>query len=344
MIGNKALSSVAGSPALEQIKAALSSRTGTAPREAQPSTEIDTAAVSKLGQALKGMAAEAFQYLDNETKGKLEKAVNDGKISAEDAVAGLRFMARDSLFHRYLREAPKTEEQVKASKDMEVVRQLRGERRAEMNSVSEKMGNIQKAFDSGQISEADYREQFDAAAKEMRSAGREKYAKLPDGRDVGEITEQAIKVSFTTSAKGFSALDFGEDDSPEGAAGTQKELDALAKLGDIGLNTHKIRRDSLSRFAAEYDIPGFGRAAPKSLPSDNPAATPTVAPTAASATQASAATAQASAGDKEDGLVVLAMLQSALNRDAASGKKPASILETLDQVLTGTGPGAAKRI
>ena len=117
MIVGKA--AVPGSSALEQAKAALSAKAGTAaPGAPETAGTTDSTSISALGKALKGMAAEAFQYLDNETKGKLEKAVNDGRVSADDVVNGLRYMARNSLFHqRYVKEAPRTPDQVQASRD-----------------------------------------------------------------------------------------------------------------------------------------------------------------------------------------------------------------------------------
>jgi hypothetical protein len=70
----------------------------------------DSVSVSKLGQALKGVAADIFSVMDKKTKQTVEKIVDSGVMSAEDVATALRGVASNQLLDRYAIERPKDAE------------------------------------------------------------------------------------------------------------------------------------------------------------------------------------------------------------------------------------------
>ncbi|HYC03352.1 MAG TPA: hypothetical protein VED40_08680 [Azospirillaceae bacterium] len=259
---------------------------------------------------------------------------------------GLRYMARNSLFHqRYVKEAPRTPDQVQASRDAGLAAVSLQASLAGEDQLFARRKDIKAAFERGEISEEERNSRMGEFQRDLAASAAES-GKLPDGRDIGDIVSKALTVNFSTYAKGFTSIALGEDDSPGGRLAAQVELDANNRLGELGTNWAKVENESLARFAAEYDLPGFGRAAPKSiLAGVEPA--PAVSETAlrsvgTAQVQGPVTPAPADAREK-DGMAVLAMLQSALDRDAAAGK-PAGILETFKRVLDGGAAGTAKRV
>lgn len=99
----------------------------------------DSVKVSKLGQALTGMAAKAFEHLDGDSRKQLETLVETGRVSADDAVKGLRSLAKSALFGRFVAEAPTTAEEDAASARQ---KQLGDKRAAAMKPGRRKMSQM----------------------------------------------------------------------------------------------------------------------------------------------------------------------------------------------------------
>ncbi|UKJ76064.1 hypothetical protein H1Q64_13940 (plasmid) [Azospirillum brasilense] len=289
--------------------------------------------LSKLGQALKGAAADVFKQLDSKARGMLEGLVNSGEISAEDVVTGLKSMATKATFNRYVSERPRDEEDKQRLADSEAAWQKLQAYGSRMSGVLSEVGRktqeIQEAQQRGEISTDEMNERL----KPVRDAFKGEIAATRGA--YGKPTDQTAILSdasgFTKNMQGFkSALaSMGEDAgfaelyAPDGEAAEQK-------LQELGFD-RTVFGNAFQKFAETVDIPGIGpkSAAPKAdgvAPPLAPAAeskiateTPVVTnkPTAESPPPSD--TSKPASNDPGNAQAALSMLQSALGSGASKG-------------------------
>lgn len=288
----------------------------------------DSVSVSKLGQALSGVAADAFKHLDSKARGALETLVTSGRISAEDAVLGLRAMATNATFTRYGRERPRDQEDAErltaSDSLLDKQRALNDRMGAAREAFGQAFAGLQKAQERGELSMEQVRDGLRPAQEaydaELAAINEERAA-------IGEAS--SLEAGFAKTVKGFNAAmapmmsgdGFTEAFSEKGNAAAQK-------LQELGFNK-QVFGNAFERFAAAVDIPGVGRKAGASAPAEpqQAASSPAAAhsPATADVTSATGATpgqpetvtsAQDSpgklAGDPGNAQAALSMLQSAL--------------------------------
>ena len=288
----------------------------------------DSVSVSKLGQALSGVAADAFKHLDSKARGALETLVTSGRISAEDAVLGLRAMATNATFTRYGRERPRDQEDAErltaSDSLLDKQRALNDRMGAAREAFGQAFAGLQKAQERGELSMEQVRDGLRPAQEaydaELAAINEERAA-------IGEAS--SLEAGFAKTVKGFNAAmapmmsgdGFTEAFSEKGNAAAQK-------LQELGFNK-QVFGNAFERFAAAVDIPGVGRKAGASAPAEpqHAASSPAAAhsPATADVTSATGATpgqpetvtsAQDSpgklAGDPGNAQAALSMLQSAL--------------------------------
>ena len=288
----------------------------------------DSVSVSKLGQALSGVAADAFKHLDSKARGALETLVTSGRISAEDAVLGLRAMATNATFTRYGRERPRDQEDAErltaSDSLLDKQRALNDRMGAAREAFGQAFAGLQKAQERGELSMEQVRDGLRPAQEaydaELAAINEERAA-------IGEAS--SLEAGFAKTVKGFNAAmapmmsgdGFTEAFSEKGNAAAQK-------LQELGFNK-QVFGNAFERFAAAVDIPGVGRKVGASAPAEpqQAASSPAAAhsPATADVTSATGATpgqpdtvtsAQDSpgklAGDPGNAQAALSMLQSAL--------------------------------
>lgn len=288
----------------------------------------DSVSVSKLGQALSGVAADAFKHLDSKARGALENLVTSGRISAEDAVLGLRAMATNATFTRYGRERPRDQEDAErlaASESLlDKQRALNERMGAAREAFGQAFAGLQKAQERGELSMEQVRDGLRPAQEahdaELAAINEERAA-------IGEAS--SLEAGFAKTVKGFNAA-MASMMSGDGftEAFSEKGNAAAQKLQELGFNK-QVFGSAFERFAAAVDIPGIGRKAGASAPAEpqqaasspaaatSPATADTTAATGETPVQPdTVASAQDSpgkpAGDPGNAQAALSMLQSAL--------------------------------
>ena len=312
--------------------------------------QTDQVSVSKLGQALTGVAADAFNHLNGKAKGFLEKLVNSGKISADEVALGLRSAASEATFNRYVAERPQDEEDKR--------------RLAASNAVSDRMqtylGGLETARTAfgaardqlheqqagGLLSEAGMQEQlaplqagFDASAQELDS----QYGKADRDADLANLGDDG---GFAKNVNGFNAAMAVGTDKDGFVNPTSSEGKAAgAKLFQLGFGPEMFG-SAFDDFAATVDVPGIGRksssttssTASQAAPSDptEPATPASIAP-AGAADSASSVTTSPSAGtpttitDPGKAKAALSMLRDALESNGAGRKAGGILVATTDE-------------
>lgn len=228
----------------------------------------DSVKVSKLGRALSGMAAKAFEHLDGDSRKQLETLVETGRVSADDAVKGLRSLAKSALFDRFMTEAPTTPEEDAASARMNVL----GDKRVaamkaglpkDVVSALNDLDRLGEDMKSGAVSQEDGAAGMAEIHKRLRSANEQMTTETLTGLTEAENEEdhRLLNVVFGSKANRFADIDFGEDDHETSSTTykiqTKEESDAAGRLFDAGF---KLQNNALARFAADFDIPGLGKA------------------------------------------------------------------------------------
>ncbi|MBP2292557.1 hypothetical protein [Azospirillum rugosum] len=247
--------------------------------------------VSKLGQALKGVAAEAFNQLSDKAKGFLENLVKSGAVSAKEVALGLRSAASEATFSRYVAERPQDEEDK--------------QRLAAADAASERMRNYASDLGSARIA---------------FSAARDKLRKQQAGGELSatEVQEKLAPLQ-EDFAKSVTALD--KDYSPEQRQSdlSQGDTGGLAKnmngfvaaisnnMGEDGLISpyssegkaageklfklgfrEEVFGNAFKSFANGVDLPGIGR----KVSTRSGSSAPSTNETSAASQQKSAATAK----------------------------------------------------
>ncbi|WP_377810331.1 hypothetical protein ABNQ38_31995 [Azospirillum sp. A29] len=309
-------------------------------------TQTDQVSVSKLGQALTGVAADAFSHLNGKAKGFLENLVNSGKISADEVALGLRSAASEATFNRYVAERPQDEEDKRrlaasnaASDRMQTYLGGLETARVAFGAARDQLHEQQAA---GMLSETGMQEQlaplqagFDAAAQEIDS----QYGKAERDVDLASLGDNG---GFAKNVNGFNAAMGIGTDKDGFISPTSSEGKAVgAKLFQLGFGPEMFG-SAFDDFAATVDVPGIGRkssstasqAAP-SAPTES--ATPvSIAPTGA-ADSASSVASPPSVGlkptnaDPGKAKAALSMLQDALESNGAGKKAGGILVATTDE-------------
>lgn len=255
-----------------QWKAVTSASSSGAPAVFQPSGgAADKVSVSKLGQALSGVAADAFKHLDSKARGALENLVNSGQISADDAVLGLRSMATSATFSRYGRERPRDQDDVQrlaASESLlDKQRGLNDRMGAAREAFGQAFAGLQKAQERGELSMDQVREGLRPAQEAFDS----QLAAINEERSTLDGAS-SLEAGYEKTVKGFNAAMapmISESGFTE--AFSEKANAAAQKLQQLGFGA-KVFGNAFKDFAATVDIPGIGRAAGAVAPPAEPEA------------------------------------------------------------------------
>ncbi|CAO3456002.1 hypothetical protein [Azospirillum largimobile] len=238
----------------------FSSKAAPSPSPAAPAAAAgDTVSVSKLGKALTGMAAKAFEHLDSDSKKQLESLVESGRVSADDAVKGLRSLAKNALFNRFVTEGGHSAEEQQMAERMKVLReQNAAAAKAAENpdhwAALEDLDRLGEAWKSGSVSQEEVSAMHRSISERLKGFGQS--GKLHFSQEEGALMGSV----FTSKTNRFADLDLGEDDH-ETSATTNKiqsddEMAAAERLFAAGF---KLENNAMARFAADYDIPGLGK-------------------------------------------------------------------------------------
>ena len=299
---------------------------------------MDAVSVSKLGRALSGVAADVFKQLDSKARGMLEGLVNSGKISADDAVTGLKSLATKATFSRYVAERPRDEEDKQRLADSEAAwqkLQAYGSRMSgALSEVGRKTQDLQEAQQRGDISMDEMSERL----KPVQDAFKSEIAATRDA--YGKPTDQTAVLSdasgFTKNVQGFkSALAaMGSDNGFADLYAPDSEA-AEQKLQELGFDRN-VFGNTFQKFADSVDIPGIGAksgagkadagkvedATPAPAPAaESPPAveTPAVTNKPAAESPPPETTGKPTSRDPGNAQAALSMLQSALASGASNG-------------------------
>jgi len=342
MINATAFGSTASSV---QWKAVTTSSSGGASSLFKPSGgSTDSVSVSKLGQALSGVAADAFKHLDPKARGTLENLVKSGQISADDAVEGLRSLATKATFGRYTRERSQDDQDRQMQSAKESAWNNLQTSGARMGAAREEFGktfaDLQASQERGEISMEDMQAKLEPAQKKLDETLTSIRASSGEADGGNSVLFNAD--GFGKNVKGFEAA-MASQSSKDGFTSPYSEKGNAAeqKLAALGFNA-QVFGNAFKNFAATVDIPGIGRAAgaaaaepkPQAAEASAPAATPAeTVLTAASATAApesaptsTSKTAAKSATDPGNAQQAAAMLAAALE---GGEKKTTGILDAL---------------
>jgi hypothetical protein len=307
----------------------------------------DSVSVSKLGQALKGVAADIFSVMDKKTKQTVEKIVDSGAMSAEDVATALRDVASSKLFDRHVAERPKDAQDKMMLEYSEKVQ-------ANMDRFTEEFGvaggeynkaltSAYAALERGEVDTPGFQkmmEEPNRVFKEKREAA-EKRMEEAGGNDMGKY----VNVAFKKNLDGFeSAVKEMGLDGEDGFMDTSWELydskaeEKTMKLMQMvdamsGLPPHSNNGvfKAVSAFVDSVELPGIGRkgaslaelqaangdssgkaaAAPA-----NPAAQALSQAQTAAATAAPATKTATAAADPGKGKSAVSLLQSAIDANA----------------------------
>ena len=258
--------------------------------------------MSKLGEALSGRAAKAFQHLDAKARGMLDGLVNSGVMKAEDVVRGLDALAAAAEKRHTMESAPGGN----AS--------FTGAGQGEKDALSA-MSSLDEAFRKGQVSQEEYGRKL-----------RENTKALDAARQAQDVGDSASGISDPVLAGINDRLQqFAKERLKAQSAMAPEDRAALDKLSQFGFDS-SVYKDAFARYAAGAEQPvGDSAAAPSAQAPASPAPA-TEAPVAAkaSAGPAIASPAIASQADPSNSQAAISMLQSALN---AGSKEAPNVLD-----------------
>jgi hypothetical protein len=318
---------------------------------AKPTTG-DSVSISKLGQALKGVAGDIFGLMDKKSKQMVEQIVASGAMSAEDVAQGLRAAASKNLFTRYTIERPKDAEdkamQEAADKSQAALERFSKEAGAAMHEVGKANIDAMAALGRGEVDTAGFQkmmEEPDRVFKEkMELIEKEKIENGYD--DTGKYITMGYKKNFDMfndvvnkmgGEDGFFKMGQELYDS-KAEEKTMKLLQLVNNMSGLSIGTINDVEKTITSYTNSVDIPGVGRNGPsldelKAAQGDDaagpaaaaaatsapPAATPT--PPAVAAAPSATATAKAAA-DPGKAKTAISLLQSALDAKTKAKASP----------------------
>jgi hypothetical protein len=338
----------------------------------------DSVSVSKLGQALKGVAADIFSVMDKKTKQTVEKIVDSGVMSADDVASALRSVASSKLRTRYAVERPKDAEdkmmQEYGEKARAAADRFAWDFAPEYVAREKAEAAASAALERGEVDTPGYQKMMEEPNRLLQEsiARAEKKKEEAGGNDLGKYFNVAFKKNFD----GFNALvdemNGGEDgfskigkeafDSKAGEK-AMKLLQTVNAMNGSEPGTINDVEKAISAFVDSVELPGIGRkgaslaelqaangdSSGKAAAPANPAAqAQTAAATAAPATK----TATAAAADPGKGKSAVSLLQSAIDAGAkahqpavaavaaSSDKADAGLSSLLDALKSGAKPAS----
>lgn len=263
----------------------------------------DSVSVGKLAKALKGPAADAFQYLDPKARGMLEELVTSGKMSADEVVDGLNHLAKTAGFDRYMTQSPATAAEAQAGQRMADLSRQVGERGRAGDRALAAMSALDNAHGNGQISDAEYAGQIRQAGKAFEAS----QAKDADGEN--PLEEMGQSMGFVISSRRDRYADQqGADQLPTNDT-QSKEFKAYDKLTSLGFDA-SVYQSAFTRYAAGAEPPATAGQVPP--PAASQADTPPTSTAGAGTAEPRPAT------DRSNAAAALSMLQSALTARTAS--------------------------
>jgi hypothetical protein len=308
----------------------------------------DSVSVSKLGQALKGVAADIFSVMDKKTKQTVEKIVDSGAMSAEDVATALRDLASSKLFDRHVAERPKDAEdkmlQQRNDKALAAIEHFGDEFAPEAMAYKKAVTAAMSALERGEVDTPGYQKMMSEPTNLLQEAiaRAEKKKEEAGGNDMGKYAN----VAFKKNLDGFkSAVEEMGLDGEDGFMETSQELydsnaqektmklfEAVKSMGGLASGAANDIEKAVSAFVDSVELPGIGRkgaslaelqaangdssgkaaAAPASPAAQALSQAQTAAATAAPATK----TATAAAADPGKGKSAISLLQSAIDANA----------------------------
>ncbi len=259
---SSAWAALTGKPSTTAATQLFSSKAAPSPSATTPAAAAgDTVSVSKLGKALTGMAAKAFEHLDSDSKKQLESLVESGRVSADDAVKGLRSLAKNALFNRFVTEGGHSAEEQQMADRMKIAREqsaaaAKAAENPDHGAALEDLDRLGEAQKSGSVSQEDVSAMHRSISERLRGFGKAGALLVSDD-------ERSLMVAtFSSKANRFADLDLGEDDQENSGTAnkiaSKDELEAAERLFAAGF---KLENNAMARFAADYDIPGLGKGA-----------------------------------------------------------------------------------
>lgn len=236
----------------------------------------DSIAVSKLGRALTGVAADMFALLDKDGKETLENIVKSGAMSAEDVAVGLKTAATAAVFGRYTAERPRTAEDQASQEAFAAARKaeeshVSATMAAHMNYVTAVRNVVdaqRAASGKDEIFVAQDTDETLAAARNSRDQALEatERAKSQSGPSSNEIFARSVERinkdfdSIMTSCAGADwrqrYADLGSKEQQE----AKNRLVGLFKTEGGGNQEAETSLDkAVAKYAASFDVPGIGR-------------------------------------------------------------------------------------
>ena len=306
----------------------------------------DSVSVSKLGQALKGVAADIFSVMDKKTKQTVEKIVDSGVMSAEDVASALRSVASSKLSDRYVNERPKDAEDKMMLEYSEKVQ-------ANMDRFTEEFGvaggeynkaltSAYAALEKGEVDTPGFQKMMEEPNRVFKEKREAAYKKMEEagGDDMGKYANVAFKKNFDGFNTLVDEMNGGEDcfskigkeafDS-KAEEKSMKLLQTVNAMNGSAPGTINDVEKAISAFVDSVELPGIGRkgaslAELQAANGDSPgkAAAPAANPAAQALSQAQAATATAApaaktataAADPGKSKSAISLLQSALDANA----------------------------
>lgn len=227
------------------------------------SMDQDSVEVSGLAKSLSGVAGEVFASLGSKARAMLDGFVKSKQMTEDEVALGLRSMATDALFGRYMTERPRDDEDKEWEAKGKLVSQAFDRKTDRMNQAMTAMREGEKAayaaFDSDQDQDAfqsamaPVSEQF---RKEMEDIQREERETV--GGDPAEVGAAVANHFLGKAVNGFKKLSFGDNGDGILELGDKKGTSAVERLNELGFS-RKFFGNGLAEFTANFDIPGIGR-------------------------------------------------------------------------------------
>lgn len=234
-----------------------------------------------LAKSLTGVAADMFSLLDDKGKQTLESMVSAGMMKADEVALGLRALATDGLFNRYVKERPRDEEDA----DIQRVGQQQSEAfieyGARMGEIrGEYMQTVEKAMallDAKEIDGEDFRAmthepqmKMDTQLVELRQEQERMKADNPYGDIVNYSFQKNIN-GFNTAISNLTGDDLlmefaSKEFAGKGFEAKNRLIEAFAAIHGEKEGDNPLMK-MVKTFTNAVNIPGIGVNGSESLTS-----------------------------------------------------------------------------
>lgn len=266
---------------------------------------LDSVSISKLGQALAGRSAEAFQALDKQAQDFLVGLVESGRIGAKDAAKGLEALATEALFLRFSKERPRDEEDTARGARLQAITDTIVKANPEFDSARQEQGLLGEAYGRGEIDHEEFSQRWEALRQRVDAAhdARMQEIETTAGGDANQVMGEQFSATLHKNLDLFKGADRGPNG--EALAPPYDEEGSAAKdaLAGLGFDA-RVYGHAFGKYAAAVDIPGVGPGAESTAP-DRP-------PTSAEPAKPASGGAARAAADPSNSAAAIAMLQQAV--------------------------------